>query len=69
MGFSIRREDVHELPRIKKGVKIVNIPGAKDTDFIVPDSREGWVKLLEQTLDAYFVTGKGFTLFNYSDSF
>jgi hypothetical protein len=33
----------------------------KDADFIVPDSREGWVKLLEEVLRAYFETGKSFT--------
>jgi len=61
VGFSIRREDVHEIQRVKKGVKVKHIPGAKDTDFIVPDSREGWVRLLTLILEAYFITGKGFT--------
>lgn len=61
VGFSMRREDVHELPRVKRGVKIVHIAGAKDTDFIVPDSREGWVRLLDKVLEAYFVNGKSFT--------
>jgi ribonucleotide reductase alpha subunit len=60
VGFSIRREDVHELPRIKAGVKIEH-QGTKDADFIVPDSRAGWVKLLGKVLDAYYVTGKSFT--------
>jgi len=32
-----------------------------DADFIVPDSREGWVQLLKKVLEASFVTGKGFT--------
>lgn len=32
-----------------------------DADLIVPDSREGWVALLEHTLDAFFRTGKGFS--------
>jgi adenosylcobalamin-dependent ribonucleoside-triphosphate reductase len=60
VGFSIRREDVHELPKIKSGVKIEH-QSTKDADFIVPDSREGWVKLLSEVLDAYYVTGKSFT--------
>lgn len=60
VGYSIRREDIHELPRVKKGVKISHIT-AKDTDFIVPDSREGWVKLLENILNAFYVTGKSFS--------
>jgi ribonucleotide reductase alpha subunit len=62
VGFSIRREDIHELPRIKKGVQIIH-KNTKDADFIVPDSREGWIRLLEKVLEAYFVKGKSF---NYS---
>jgi len=65
VGFSVRREDVHELPRIKSGVEIIHDEregkATNDADFIVPDSREGWVRLLEKTLDAFFVSGKGFS--------
>jgi ribonucleotide reductase alpha subunit len=60
VGYSIRREDVHELPKIKKGV-VVTHEATKDADFIVPDSREGWVKLLANVLDAFYVNGKSFT--------
>jgi len=60
VGFSVRREDVHELPRIKPGVQITHLK-TNDADFIVPDSREGWVKLLGHVLDAFYVTGKSFT--------
>lgn len=60
VGFSIRKEDVHELPRVKEGVQITHLQ-TKDADFIVPDSREGWVKLLHEMLQAYFVTGRSFT--------
>ena len=62
VGYSIRREDIHELPRIKKGVSI-EVKNTNDADFIVPDSREGWVRLLQKALDAFFITGKSF---NYS---
>jgi ribonucleoside-triphosphate reductase len=62
VGFSIRREDIHELPRIKKRVNITH-KNTKDADFIVPDSREGWIRLLEKVLEAFFVDGKSF---NYS---
>jgi ribonucleotide reductase alpha subunit len=62
VGFSIRREDIHELPRIKKGVNITH-KNTKDADFIVPDSREGWIHLLEKVLEGFFVNGKSF---NYS---
>lgn len=60
VGFSIRREDIHELPKIKKGVNIEH-QLTKDADFIVPDSRSGWVELLRKTLEAFYDTGKSFT--------
>lgn len=60
VGYSIRREDVHELPRIKKDVIVTHLP-TKDADFIVPDTREGWVNLLSNVLDAFYKTGKSFT--------
>jgi ribonucleotide reductase alpha subunit len=62
VGFSIRREDIHELPKVKKNVNVFH-QATKDADFIVPDSREGWIKLLENTLEAFYTTGKSF---NYS---
>lgn len=60
VGFSVKREDIHELPRVKKGVQIQH-KLTKDADFIVPDSREGWVKLLSHVVDALYATGKSFT--------
>ena len=60
VGFSVRREDIHELPKIKTGVSVSH-KNTKDADFIVPDSREGWVSLLRNVMQAFFVTGKSFT--------
>lgn len=60
VGYSIRREDVHELPKIKKGVNVIH-EATKDADYIVPDKREGWVNLLSKVLDAFYVTGKSFS--------
>lgn len=60
VGFSVRKEHIHELPRIKTGVNITN-KNTKDADFIVPDSREGWVRLLHAVLKSYFYTGKSFS--------
>ncbi len=60
VGFSIRREDVHELPTVRKGVDVI-LENTKDADFIVPDSRKGWIALLRRTLDSYFVNGEGFS--------
>jgi ribonucleoside-triphosphate reductase (thioredoxin) len=60
VGFSVRREDIGELPRVKKDVIVVH-ENSTDADFIVPDSREGWVGLLSRILEAFFNGGKSFT--------
>ena len=60
VGYNIQREYVYELPKLKRKVRIIR-KDTNDADFIVPDSREGWVKLLRKTLEAHFITGEGFT--------
>lgn len=60
VGFNIQRENVVELPSPMPDVTITRLD-KNDADFIVPDSREGWVELLRRVLEASFVTGKGFT--------
>jgi len=61
VGFSIKREHVYKLPKVnRKKVKIENVNDA-GADFIVPDTREGWVKLLGKVLKSYFYSGEGFT--------
>ncbi len=60
VGFNIQREHVYQIPKVLKKVKVERID-VNDADFIVPDSREGWVELMRRVLEASFVTGKGFT--------
>jgi ribonucleoside-triphosphate reductase len=48
------------MPKVKKKVKIQRVD-SDDADFIIPDTREGWVKLLGKVLKAHFYSGKGFT--------
>lgn len=60
VGYSVRRQDIHQLPKVKPGVVITH-ERTKDADFIVPDTRQGWVELLRRALHSYFVTGRGFT--------
>ncbi len=60
VGFNIQREYVYEIPRPKRNV-VIERKDTKDADFIVPDSREGWVELLRRTLESHFVTGQSFT--------
>src|SRR5690606_29569527 len=55
-----RQMDLGMMPTVK-GTRLVTHKPTKDADFIVPDSREGWVELLRQILTAYFVTGKPLT--------
>lgn len=60
VGFNIQKENVYQLPKVKKKVKISRLD-ENDADFIIPDSREGWVELLRRVLEASFYTGEGFT--------
>ena len=60
VGFSVKKEDIHELPKVRKDV-VVTHKATNDADFIVPDSREGWVALLRNVLTSFFDTGKSFT--------
>lgn len=59
VGYNIQREHVYRLPKPKK-VKITR-QDTNDADYIVPDSRQGWVELLQKVLEAHFVTGKSFS--------
>jgi len=60
VGMTVEAKYSDKLPRVKKEVSIIH-KLTKDADYIVPDSREGWCKLLQRVLEAWFVTGKGFT--------
>lgn len=60
VGFSVERSKIHELPKVKAGVKIVH-ERSNDADIIVPDSRQGWRRLLHSVLKSYFETGKSFS--------
>jgi adenosylcobalamin-dependent ribonucleoside-triphosphate reductase len=60
VGYNIQREYVYQLPKVKKKVKIERVDNAS-ADFIIPDTREGWVKFLAKVLKAHFYSGEGFT--------
>lgn len=59
VGYNIQKEYVYELPKARRAR--ITRQDTKDADFIVPDSREGWVELLRKTLEAHFYSGKGFS--------
>jgi adenosylcobalamin-dependent ribonucleoside-triphosphate reductase len=59
VGYSVERARIHELPKVKTGV-VINHERTNDADIIVPDSRQGWRRLLHAVLKSYFYTGKSF---------
>ena len=61
VGFNIQYENINKLPPVLDTNIIISRKDTKDADFIVPDSREGWVFLLEKILEAYFYKGVSFT--------
>lgn len=60
VGYNIQKHNVYQLPKVKGKVKIER-RDTKDADFIVPDTREGWVKLLGKLLKSHFYSGEGFS--------
>jgi ribonucleoside-triphosphate reductase len=61
VGFSIKKEHVYKLPKVSRKKISITRYDDKQADFIVPDTREGWVKLLGKVLKSYFYSGEGFT--------
>ena len=60
VGFSVERSKIHDLPKVKAGVSITH-ERSNDADIIVPDSRQGWKRLLHSVLKSFFDTGKSFS--------
>jgi len=60
VGFSVERSKIHDLPKVKGGITISH-ERTNDADIIVPDSRQGWRRLLHSVLKSYFETGRSFT--------
>lgn len=59
VGVNIQREYVYKLPPVSEEyVRPVRLDEA-GADFIVPDTREGWVELLKRTLESAFGTANG----------
>jgi ribonucleoside-triphosphate reductase len=60
VGYNIQKHNVYQLPKVKGKIKITR-QDDESADFIVPDTREGWVKLLGKVLKAHFYSGESFT--------
>jgi ribonucleotide reductase alpha subunit len=58
VGYNIQRKNVDKLPVVNINFTKPERLDSTDADFIVPDSREGWVKLLGKTLKAAFLSDK-----------
>jgi ribonucleoside-triphosphate reductase len=61
VGYSIKKEHVYKLPKLVRKKVVITRLNDKQADFIVPDTREGWVKLLGKVLKSHFYSGEGFT--------
>ena len=67
VGYNIQRENVNKLPPVNADFKCPIRVVDSGADFIVPDSREGWVALLGKTLKAAFLAhSSGKQTFTYS---
>ena len=65
VGYNIQKKNVEKLPEVNINFTAPTRLDSNDADFIVPDSREGWVSLLGKTLKAAFLSVKEPT-FTYS---
>jgi ribonucleoside-triphosphate reductase len=65
VGYNIQRKNIEKLPAVNTDFVRPTRVDSNDADFIVPDSREGWVQLLGKTLKAAFLSDKKNT-FTYS---
>lgn len=67
VGYNIQQENVKKLPPVNLDFKAPTRLNDAGADFIVPDSREGWVALLGKTLKAAFLAhSSGKQTFTYS---
>jgi len=56
VGYNIQRIHVDKLPAVRDWFKAPTRVTHAGADFIIPDSREGWVKFLGKTLKAAFLS-------------
>jgi hypothetical protein len=56
VGYNIQKHHVDKLPAVRTWFKPPTRVDDGGADFIIPDSREGWVKFLGKTLKAAFLS-------------
>lgn len=66
VGYNIQREYVYKLPPVNEGfIKPTRLDEAS-ADFVIPDTRQGWVELLRRTLESAFLDSGQVAGFTYS---
>lgn len=58
VGYNIQHKHVDKLPVVREWFKAPTRVDNGGADFIIPDSREGWVKFLAKTLKSAFLSDK-----------
>ena len=67
VGYNIQKANVDKIPPVNVDFKCPTRSDVPDADFVVPDSREGWVSLLGKTLKSAFLAHEsGKQTFTYS---
>lgn len=66
VGYNIQKCNVNKLPVVNESFKAPTRTDVASADFIVSDTREGWVALLGKTLKAAFLSTKDEPHFTYS---
>jgi hypothetical protein len=56
VGYNIQKKHVDKLPAVREWFKAPTRVNDGGADFIIPDSREGWVRFLAKTLKAAFLS-------------
>jgi ribonucleoside-triphosphate reductase len=56
VGYNIQHRHIDKLPTVKEWFRAPTRMDNGGADFIIPDSREGWVKFLGKTLKAAFLS-------------
>jgi len=56
VGYNIQRKHVEKLPKVKEWFRAPTRVNDGGADYIIPDSREGWVRFLGKTLKAAFLS-------------
>ena len=66
VGYNIQKENIAKLPKVNDSFTAPIRQDNSSAEFIVPDTREGWVALLAKTLKAAFLSDKEHPEFTFS---